>query len=166
MQQMRTRRVMRRMRRQPLRPAGTSPYTGEARMQNLEKSLLRDERAAKYIGCRIWRDRCCAMSEMTIPPSRLAPCQPSARVAQLPALAINPSVKAYAVPPPYTQGRLCTPFLARQYRQTCTVPDGAAPITQPSRGTARIVCSEVLNRRTGARRLRDERGVMGIVKGM
>ena len=45
-------------------------------------------------------------------------------------------------------------------------PSCEAPITQPSRGDLRIVQIGVLNRRTGARRLRDERGVMGIVKGM
>ena len=47
-----------------------------------------------------------------------------------------------------------------------TAPDGAASINQPSRGGLRRVQTVVPNRRTGARRLRDERGVMGIVKGM
>ena len=52
--------------------------------------------------------------------------------------------------PPLTQGRLY----------------GAVPITQPSRGGLRRVQTVVLNRRTGARRLRDERGVMGVVRGI
>ena len=44
-------------------------------------------------------------------------------------------------------------------------PSCEAIITQPSRGNLRIVQIGVLNRRTGARRLRDERGVMGVVRG-
>ena len=57
-------------------------------------------------------------------------------------------------------------YIAKPQSLYLSIPYGAAPITQPSREDLRIVQIGVPNRRTGARRLRDERGVMGIVKGM